>query len=145
MPSSRGRKTLPASPDTPGSPVRYHVNESVWAWHEEANCWRRAIIVATERPAAILPRDEANREATDKEAYIHWEGFDRRLDRWIQYKWIAKRSAENSLKGKVSYSDEEPDDSHAGLDADYLKEHQEQTKFKTINKVALGRYLVDCW
>eukprot|EP01056_Protomagalhaensia_sp_Gyna25_P003379 Protomagalhaensia_sp_Gyna_25__3378@NODE_304_length_3981_cov_24_902334_g235_i0_p2_GENE_NODE_304_length_3981_cov_24_902334_g235_i0NODE_304_length_3981_cov_24_902334_g235_i0_p2_ORF_typecomplete_len426_score79_88MOZ_SAS/PF01853_18/3_6e67zfMYST/PF17772_1/7_2e18Tudorknot/PF11717_8/3_7e08Tudorknot/PF11717_8/6_5e03Acetyltransf_7/PF13508_7/0_0039Acetyltransf_10/PF13673_7/0_0067Acetyltransf_1/PF00583_25/0_032_NODE_304_length_3981_cov_24_902334_g235_i08042081 len=135
---SRGRKV-------PAPESKFHAGEPVYAWHAEGGCWRKAIIIATERPPPILPREEVATTVTEREAYIHWEGFDRRLDRWIGYKHLAKRSVEASLKGPVSCSDEEPDDTHAGLDADYLKEHQEQTKFKTINHIALGRYLVDAW
>lgn len=40
---------------------------------------------------------------------------------------------------------EEFDDAHAGMDAEYLKEHQENTKFKTINQLKMGRFIVDCW
>lgn len=146
--NARGRKSLLKSEleSLQAATSKYNVNESVWAWRAEEGCWRKALIISTERPAAILPRGtKETKKAPDKEAYIHWEGFDRRLDCWISHKHLAKRVNASTLKGPVSYSDEEPDETHAGLDADYLKEHHEQTKFKTINKIVLGNHVVDAW
>ncbi|OII77111.1 MOZ SAS family protein [Cryptosporidium andersoni] len=37
------------------------------------------------------------------------------------------------------------DIAHDGMDEEYLKEHEELTKVKTIGKIAMGSYMVDTW
>lgn len=51
----------------------------------------------------------------------------------------------NELQGEIEWDDPVSDDAHAGLDVEYIHEHQENTKFKTINKIRMGRHIVDCW
>lgn len=80
---------------------------------------------------------------TENAAYVHWKGTDRRLDCWL--KWNYLRKIDENLGDNAVDESEESDDGHAGMDADYLKEHVENTKFKTINRIQMGPYLVDCW
>ena len=32
-----------------------------------------------------------------------------------------------------------------GLDEDYLREHEEATRLKTVVRISIGPHLVDCW
>ena len=32
-----------------------------------------------------------------------------------------------------------------GLDEDYLREHEEATRLKTVERISIGPHLVDCW
>eukprot|EP00745_Piridium_sociabile_P036051 TRINITY_DN63944_c0_g1_i1.p1 TRINITY_DN63944_c0_g1~~TRINITY_DN63944_c0_g1_i1.p1 ORF type:complete len:360 (-),score=50.69 TRINITY_DN63944_c0_g1_i1:258-1337(-) len=44
-----------------------------------------------------------------------------------------------------SAATEEHDSDHDALDQDYISEHERNTKVKTIKRMCMGKYTVDCW
>uniref|UniRef100_A0A6P6Y5S8 histone acetyltransferase n=1 Tax=Dermatophagoides pteronyssinus TaxID=6956 RepID=A0A6P6Y5S8_DERPT len=77
------------------------------------------------------------------EAYIHWKGYDRRLDSWVSWDNVKKFSLENLTKG---YDPADIDsDGHGDVDKFYIKQHQANTKFRTISFVRLGQYEISTW
>ncbi|CRG96234.1 histone acetyltransferase, putative [Plasmodium gallinaceum] len=83
---------------------------------------------------------------SDYDYYVHWEKFDRRLDCWLPYENLRLLDKEPDdglplIKDTESVSDHE----HAGIDKEYLREHEENTKLKTINQIKFGKYLIDTW
>ncbi|EUD65456.1 histone acetyltransferase [Plasmodium inui San Antonio 1] len=84
----------------------------------------------------------------DYDYYVHWEKFDRRLDCWLAYKNLRCLDQEpnDGLPCIREKDNEESDhDDHAGIDKEYLREHEENTKLKTINQIKFGKYLIDTW
>lgn len=97
------------------------------------------------------------RSASDYEYYVHFTGFDRRLDEWVTLDRIdlaaplgtedehssrtkrpGKRRLEDSSDGKKDLTKE------ATLQS-MEKEHDEITKVKNIQSIILGRYEVETW
>ncbi|PHJ25125.1 histone lysine acetyltransferase myst-a, partial [Cystoisospora suis] len=82
----------------------------------------------------------------DYDYYVHFLGFDRRLDQWKS--WEEVRENECDLppdEPTVREIPESSDDEHAGMDEEYLREHEEATKVKSISRIRMGRYSVDTW
>ena len=48
-------------------------------------------------------------------------------------------------KAGITNVEELTHDEHEGLDEEMLREHEELTKIKNINKVQLGRHIMECW
>ncbi|EZG80254.1 histone acetyltransferase [Gregarina niphandrodes] len=97
----------------------------------------------------------------EPEAYVHWKGYDRRLDSWVRHSLLRKLSEVSEDHGvyprssagdlvptgvdDVEWEEALSDDAHSNVDREYLKEHYEHTKFKTINAIVMGQYVVSCW
>ncbi|XP_026192223.1 putative MYST-like histone acetyltransferase 1 [Cyclospora cayetanensis] len=83
---------------------------------------------------------------SDYDYYVHFLGLDRRLDCWRS--WSELRETREELPSDEPMTEEEEpdeDDEHAGLDEEYLREHEEATKLKTVERISIGSHLVDCW
>ncbi|GAB66461.1 histone acetyltransferase, partial [Plasmodium cynomolgi strain B] len=85
---------------------------------------------------------------SDYDYYVHWEKFDRRLDCWLAYKNLRLLDEEPNdgypCIREIDNGESDHDD-HAGIDKEYLREHEENTKLKTINQIKFGKYLIDTW
>ncbi|KAF8820319.1 histone lysine acetyltransferase MYST-A [Cardiosporidium cionae] len=122
------------------------VKQVVWAKDIHQNAWKQASVVHARL------RSEAPQNLTTSELrpdhydyYIHFEGMDRRLDRWLSWEFV--RSIEEEPTGEIIIRETEHhgDDEHAGMDEEYLREHEENTKVKAINRVKMGKHLIDAW
>ncbi|SCN60308.1 histone acetyltransferase, putative [Plasmodium chabaudi adami] len=85
---------------------------------------------------------------SDYDYYVHWEKFDRRLDCWISHENLRLLTNEpNDEYPVIKNTDDncDSDHEHAGIDKEYLREHEENTKLKTINQIKFGKYLIDTW
>ncbi|KOB60131.1 hypothetical protein PFHG_01934 [Plasmodium falciparum HB3] len=82
----------------------------------------------------------------DYDYYVHWEKFDRRLDCWLAYEnlRLLDKEPDDGLP-LIKDNDNVSDHEHAGIDKEYLREHEENTKLKTINQIRFGKYLIDTW
>jgi len=87
--------------------------------------------------------------------YVHYIGFDRRLDTWVPSSRCLLDSIESSAalqeqqtaldagrtRNNKRRSDADTDPAVAQLE----KEHEELTKVKNISKIQIGSYEVDTW
>eukprot|EP00917_Polyrhabdina_sp_WS-2016_P007252 GHVP01016221.1.p1 GENE.GHVP01016221.1~~GHVP01016221.1.p1 ORF type:complete len:444 (+),score=52.76 GHVP01016221.1:59-1333(+) len=105
--------------------------------------WRKATIIHC-RPLPNL--DRLPSLSQDYEYYVHFTGYDRRLDCWVARDNIIENETEVP---EGDHIDSEPslssDEEHDNLDQEYLREHEENTKLKTIEKVQIGPHLLDTW
>ncbi|GAW80954.1 histone acetyltransferase [Plasmodium gonderi] len=95
-----------------------------------------------------LSASNASMKECDYDYYVHWEKFDRRLDCWLAYEKL--RSLDQDPDDGLPFirdteNGESDNDEHAGIDKEYLREHEENTKLKTINQIKFGKYLIDTW
>ncbi|CBZ50652.1 moz/SAS family protein, related [Neospora caninum Liverpool] len=135
------------------------VKQVIWARDSLAGVWRLCSIVHARLRSARPGEASSSSSSSSSEArpglepspdnydyYVHFLGFDRRLDQWKA--WEEIRENESDLPPNEPCVKEVPDssdDEHAGMDEEYLREHEEATKVKSINKIRMGRYSVDTW
>eukprot|EP00918_Siedleckia_nematoides_P072423 GHVU01158107.1.p1 GENE.GHVU01158107.1~~GHVU01158107.1.p1 ORF type:complete len:465 (-),score=114.32 GHVU01158107.1:1308-2702(-) len=126
------------------------VKQVVLALDPLCEVWRTASIVHARRRedlceymgvADVLPA------APDHyEYYLHWEGMDRRLDRWVP---MANMRQLSEALPPGAHFEEAPegggDDSHAAMDEEYMREHEENTKVKTVAQLQMGSRVIDTW
>mmetsp|Transcript_13304 Transcript_13304/g.30886 ORF Transcript_13304/g.30886 Transcript_13304/m.30886 type:complete len:424 (-) Transcript_13304:124-1395(-) len=109
-------------------------------WLEEEDDWREAEVIQI-------------KEQKDGSTmyYVHWCDFNRRLDSWVKSEdidWTATKEKIRDAKAKRANFDKfthEGHDDHEGLDEASLKEHEEVTKIKNVNKIQMGKYIVETW
>lgn len=81
------------------------------------------------------------------EYYVNWTGYDRRMDNWVRHcntRPEYEKPPEND--GDIEWeTPEQPGHDHEGMDELWLKEHEENTKVKTVMNLRLGKYLVPTW
>jgi histone acetyltransferase MYST1 len=80
--------------------------------------------------------------------YVHYEGLNRRLDEWVALDRFDLGSV--SEEGKMTRTqkrklDHEEHEEEGELDLATLKEHEEATKVKNINRVVMGRWQMETW
>lgn len=103
------------------------------------------------RLAVVIERrqlpSEQQTEETDHEYYMHFEGCNRRMDEWkgLADMNLIEHEADlrKGLKRKLATL--EDDEEHHGFSAQALKEHDEYTKVKNVERIELGRYEMDTW
>eukprot|EP00235_Prasinoderma_singulare_P001451 CAMPEP_0119170214 /NCGR_PEP_ID=MMETSP1315-20130426/16540_1 /TAXON_ID=676789 /ORGANISM="Prasinoderma singularis, Strain RCC927" /LENGTH=433 /DNA_ID=CAMNT_0007163917 /DNA_START=295 /DNA_END=1593 /DNA_ORIENTATION=+ len=107
------------------------------------------------RPARVL---ESRQFKGEWEYYVHYSKLNRRNDEWVgadRLDWDtlgedneAEKSGDKNKtraqKRKFSEDDDEHDD-HPEFDKASLREHEEYTKVKNIEKIELGRWEIDTW
>ncbi|GAX84744.1 hypothetical protein CEUSTIGMA_g12166.t1 [Chlamydomonas eustigma] len=90
------------------------------------------------------------------EYYVHYMGYNRRMDEWVALEQFDLTKVQVDLleeldaaggrkKKKVTADDHDSDSDHGDFDATALKEHEEFTKVKNIDKIELGRHIMDTW
>jgi len=106
-------------------------------WRIEEQDWREVTII------------EMNKDRT--KFYVHWTDFNRRLDQWLEKDRIDFECTNQQIKEvrdrKRKFDDftHESHADHEGLgDAD-LKEHEELTKVKNVQKLQFGKYVLETW
>jgi histone acetyltransferase MYST1 len=83
--------------------------------------------------------------------YVHWTDFNRRLDLWIDKDKVDFECTKEQMKEirerKRRFDDlqHERHEDHEGLGEADLKEHEELTKVKNVNKLQFGKYLLETW
>jgi len=90
------------------------------------------------------------RNDTSYEYYVHYVDFDRRMDEWVSRTRVETTHElvedENpNKKKKAGTTVAVVDKEHEGLDANYLKDHERLTRFKTINSIQFGKYQCETW
>ena len=83
--------------------------------------------------------------------YVHWVDFNRRNDMWIEATRIDFDTTKDRLrevrdrKRKFDEFTHESHEDHEGLGEADLREHEELTKVKNVNKIHFGKYVLDTW
>eukprot|EP00924_Labyrinthula_sp_SR-Ha-C_P009174 snap_masked-scaffold_2-processed-gene-15.7-mRNA-1 protein AED:0.03 eAED:0.04 QI:0/0/0/1/1/1/4/0/439 len=131
------------------------VGNHAWCHYSGDKSWRDVEILAISK-----------RESGDK-YYIHYIDFNRRMDKWVSLNELKKVHPENpkaKLKtghlqpfsifkntekknGVVEFVEEEYGE-ETKIDLTSIVEHEEVifvTKIKNVNRVELGRYIMECW
>jgi len=104
------------------------------------------------KPCEVIERKQRFSEELgtlgDWEYYVHYDGFNRRLDEWVTLDRFDLGSATEEGKltrtSKRKYHDEEHEE-EGELDLATLKEHEEATKVKNISRVVFGKWLMETW
>eukprot|EP00922_Rhytidocystis_sp_ex-Travisia-forbesii_P035579 GHVS01052809.1.p1 GENE.GHVS01052809.1~~GHVS01052809.1.p1 ORF type:complete len:458 (+),score=57.20 GHVS01052809.1:199-1374(+) len=120
------------------------VKQVLWAKNVTLAVWRMASVIH-----ARFRKGTEEDEATGPESYdyyVHWQGMDRRMDCWVSWEFLRGLEQEPPAGEEVVREvEDQHDDEHAGMDEEYLREHEEVTKVKTINKLKMGKFFVDTW
>jgi len=111
--------------------------------------YRSKVIERRVKPDIELP-EGAQPKPEDYEYYMHYFGFNRRMDEWVQLDQMDLSTVEVELpdpdpKRKKKAVAEESDSDHGDFDPNALREHEEFTKVKNIDQIELGRHLMDTW
>uniref|UniRef100_A0A7S0MTP5 Histone acetyltransferase n=1 Tax=Pyramimonas obovata TaxID=1411642 RepID=A0A7S0MTP5_9CHLO len=107
----------------------------------------------------IERRKEEGKSDKDYEYYVHYVEFNRRLDEWVPLSQLDLTSVitlddgtggeaggrTRNQKRKMDTCDAAPDEDHAEFDPASLREHEEFTKVKNINRIEMGKYDVETW
>ncbi|MEW5308481.1 MAG: hypothetical protein WDW38_000438 [Sanguina aurantia] len=122
----------------------------------KAKCkWRDGLY----RLARVVDRREGqeSRDPSKWKYYVHYYGFNRRLDEWVSLEQLDLNTVEvepaveigpdgKPLKKRKPTAEEHDSDSeHAEFDAQELRVHEENTKVKNIETIELGRHCMDTW
>ncbi|CAI2368566.1 unnamed protein product [Moneuplotes crassus] len=97
---------------------------------------------------------ESAKEGEDLEYYVHFEGYNRRNDKWVPHKLIYCDSEEVNRQQIMrrdiqTQQDQEeeflPNDEDAGMDDKSIKAHEQSTMFRTIEWVQIGTHKCEAW
>ena len=80
--------------------------------------------------------------------YVHYEGFNRRLDEWVPLERfdLGSQTEDGKMTRTAKRKHEAEEHEEEGeLDLATLKEHEEATKVKNINRVVMGRWRMETW
>lgn len=84
-------------------------------------------------------------EAAAYDYYIHFHSEDRRHDLWVDSSLLRPSDFSFHPSEPFRVVQAGPDEAHRHMDIEYLREHEENTKLKTIGSISIGEYLVDTW
>ena len=105
--------------------------------------WRDQGVKACE----VIERKQ-NEDTMEWEYYVHYEGLNRRLDEWVPLDRFDLGSV--TEEGKLTRTskrkfDHEEHEEEGELDLATLKEHEEATKVKNINRIVFGQFQMETW
>lgn len=114
-------------------------------------------------PARIIERRKADEGGPDAyEYYVHYRKFNRRMDEWVELSNFnldtvcppeppepgegggGGRTRNQRRKVDDDHSEEEGE-GHEDFDPQQLREHEEFTKVKNIERIELGRFEMETW
>ena len=128
----------------PGGPRELRLGEKVLA------LWRGGTGVPDWRECDIIEKQSSRETGLVTMYYVHWTDFNRRNDSWVKVEDIDMSTTKEKIKEvrdrKRNFDEYTHDhDEHEGMDDAALKEHEEVTKVKNVNKVQIGKFLVETW
>ena len=90
-----------------------------------------------------------NEDTGEWRYYVHYEGLNRRLDEWVTLDRFVlggcvSEEGKFTRTSKRKYDHEEHEE-EGELDLATLKEHEEATKVKNINRVVMGQWQMETW
>ncbi len=105
--------------------------------------WRDQGVKACE----VIDRKQ-DEDSGDWQYYVHYEGFNRRLDEWVPLERfdLGSQTEDGKLTRTAKRKHEAEEHEEEGeLDLATLKEHEEATKVKNINRVVMGQWRMETW
>ncbi|KAK3233508.1 hypothetical protein CYMTET_56194 [Cymbomonas tetramitiformis] len=107
----------------------------------------------------VIERRKLESEGPDTEYqyYVHYVEFNRRLDEWVSLKnmdlstvltedAVQQEGASGRTRNQKRKNDEVAhEDGHEEFDPASLREHEEFTKVKNINRIEMGKFDVQTW
>lgn len=119
--------------------TRYPPNRLVLAKNKLGE-WREAKVLDT------CPKTKFHSKPSEENLkyYVHYVELNRRWDEWVTFDRIQPwesivKSPLNQCSNLIEH------DEHEGLDERNLAKHEESTKIKTINSIAIGKYECETW
>ncbi|KRX00326.1 Chromo domain protein [Pseudocohnilembus persalinus] len=113
--------------------------------------WEMARIVDCRLSKSYIDFSKPKKEDS-YDYYIHYLHRNRRMDEWVDHKRIKKTDKlieEEPVQKKKKKHEEkkvqEENDEHEGMDETALAQHEEMTKFKTIQEVEIGKNRSETW
>ena len=99
------------------------------------------------KPCEVIERKQ-NEDTGEWQYYVHYEGLNRRLDEWVSLDRFDLGSV--TEEGKLTRTakrkmEHEEHEEEGELDLATLKEHEEATKVKNINRVIMGQWQMETW
>lgn len=96
------------------------------------------------RPCVIIEK-QRNSDGSVK-YYVHYIEFNRRMDTWVSSEDVTDHdpSGRTRRQDVVEFVEEEYGGSN-GMDPDSIREHEEITKVKNVNRIELGRNIMETW
>lgn len=85
-------------------------------------------------------RGRSTRNIQIKEYYVHYQGLDKRMDKWVQEDLFVSKVLDDLECGEKILSP-----SQMNEDDILEKEHEEATKVKNVQRIQIGRFDIDCW
>jgi hypothetical protein len=91
----------------------------------------------------------------EEEYYVHPLNYNRRMDQWVAKAKININTVEiqkqiDEIKASIAETDIDfnkiyEHDEHKGMDEKDIIAHMKATKYKNINKIQIGKYIIDTW
>ena len=106
--------------------------------------------------AEIVEKRERADAAGEYEFYVHYVGWNKRLDEWVTEDRLdastaeavdrkSKKKKQGKKQTKKRGNDELSVPNPMANHVEHEKEHEEVTKVRNIQRIELGRYVVDTW
>ena len=113
-------------------------------------------------PARIIDRRPIEEKTTadagpeDWDYYVHYRKFNRRMDEWVELdnlnldtvippEPIDPNDPKSKKRRMEEEHSEEEGEGHEEFDPQMLRDHEEFTKVKNVDKIELGRYEMETW
>jgi len=147
--SNPARPLLPSLPHQPASKLPLEVGTLVdCRWRDGAFYTARVVERRPRAPddgaSGLPPPSPASCPPDGWEYYVHYLKFNRRMDEWVSAPALDLATAD-AADAKRAAGHEGADDDHAEFDATALREHEEFTKVKNVERVELGRHEMETW
>lgn len=109
-----------------------------------------ALAAASKDPSVPKPKPE------EWEYYVHYLKFNRRMDEWASLEQLDLSTVDTGdvettgpdgkkKKRAGAAADDHDDEHHAEFDPHALREHEEFTKVKNVERIELGRWEMETW
>eukprot|EP00753_Platysulcus_tardus_P000948 PLAT10795.3.p2 GENE.PLAT10795.3~~PLAT10795.3.p2 ORF type:complete len:226 (+),score=68.11 PLAT10795.3:27-704(+) len=110
------------------------------------------------RPAQVIDSRPARMSKSHAwDYYVHFIEYNRRMDGWVSGDDMElfdafdasgmneEEQEARKRKRKEAFHERLLEEDHEGMDAASLKEHEEVTKVKNVQRIEFGRWLIDAW
>jgi len=105
--------------------------------------WRGETLKSCE----VIERKQ-NEDTGEWQYYVHYDGLNRRLDEWVgldRFELTSVNEDGKLTRTKSAKNHAEEHEEEGELDLATLKEHEEATKVKNINRMCIGKWMMETW